>query len=1157
MIRILLVTFAFFACVGAFAVPTGLSYKPASLPDVTSPELSDPQWRWLGRKRELVLAIYGPARPPVSRIAPTQALTGYVADFAWTTARSLGLTLRVMHFSGAAEAYAALDEGDVDVVFSPAGDSVPPRFAPEEILTVAGAHPVRVIRRSNPPDDRHMVFSPAGADSPGQLLASLDEGNIASVTLPAGEAYYLTERNYVNSLEISRVEDVSMSPYRFVTGKREPLLTEALGKAVDNLRFSPAGELLATRWDQSNLTRFISAPLNLTHEEESWMRSHRNVRVAASSFNPPFFFSDSGRHYAGIGPELLSLVSLRTGIQFHYIDIGDSQQLQTAFNDGKAEMAAPLIWSSERSREILMTAPFMFTPVVMITRKGEVGTIRRAALVPGQESTEWFTSAYPQSEVSFTGNPALAMRWVDEGKTDATLNTLISARYLLQGLYAEKLTLRQSLPLRDAAIVFGVRRADPELLGILNKTLAVIPPDMVTNILTHWQSTPAAKFDTWRVYRSEFYVGAGSALFLIVTATLWGLALRRQVRRTQQVKARLRQEIQFRDQLINGPPRPVYVATPEGKIIHHNQAFGRYFGPEAASLTGLSLFDTRHPLYKVWEACMKHPPSGDIPLEAEFTVNAGSGSPRQIRHWMTRFVESEDKTGGFIGGWQDVTEYLSLQADLLEARMEAEHASQVKSRFLATMSHEIRTPLSAIIGLLELQVQEKRTDTELIRVAHESSLSLLALIGDILDIARIEAGKVSINIRWCPLAAIVNPVVQAFSGVARQKGLQLHLTLPEDGREVLTDDHRLRQVLANLVGNAVKFTPTGEIRVSVNLSAAPAERLLISVGDTGPGIPLGEQERLFSPFERAEEHTADGSGLGLAICREIAILMGGELTLESEPGSGSVFTLDIPAESRPCAPQEISPDIVLSRQSPLRVLLVDDHPANRLLIARQLSLLGHTAYVAENGRAGLDAWRREKPDVILTDCSMPEMGGPEMASVIRAEDRTVVIIGITADAQEAERDRCLNAGVNECLFRPVELSRLAEALKNCLPGLTASPASVLNEWLDDEALSAFIPDSPREFSRFIHTAIRETESDLQEARMAVRHGDMPAALRIFHRIAGTLRVSGVRQLDEQCALLEELAEMGEDEEIIQQHITKAEALVSAFKQAVSESHLKL
>ncbi|PLR26362.1 hypothetical protein PZBJ_06145 [Pantoea endophytica] len=1134
--------------VDGISAPDKLSYVPDALPEVTAPTLTDYQWRWLGQKRELTLALYGPTRPPLTRIDASERVTGYIPDFSWTLARSLGVTLRIVHFDSAELAYSSLNEGDTDIIFSPAGDKPPSHYQSVMSVNVAEAYPMEVVRRSAEALSDITDKSTISGGTPGRLLAALDQGKIQSVILPAGEAYYVTERNYVNSLNIDGLSTQPMTAYKFVTGEHTPVLHEVLKEATLNLRSSQAGEIIASRWDQGNLIRFISEPLNLTSDERTWRENHPTVTVVASSFNPPFFMKGTGGNYTGIGPELLSLVSLKTGIRFRYSDIGDSTKLPAALAGGDAAMTAPLIWSQERNRDILLTTPFMFTPTVMVTRNGKqsLDDIRSAALIPAQEATDWFRKVFPEAKVTLIGNPGLAMQWVAEGKVDATLNTLISARYLQQGLYQDRLKLQQDLAVPEAAIVFGVRRSDPELQSILNKTLGLVPADMVTSILTHWQATPAARFDTWRIYRSEFYSGALGAVVLILIAAVWAGVLRRQVKRTQRAKALLRQEILFRDRLINGPPRPVYVATSDGQIIHNNLAFEKFLSNYPSSYLALSLFDSRHPLYEVWKECIRMPPTGDEPQELEFALEDVSGLVRQIRHWMTTFQEDDGTTGGFIGGWQDVTEYLNMQAQLSTARAEAERASHTKSRFLATMSHEIRTPLSAIIGLLELQVQEKRTDTELIRVAHESSQSLLALIGDILDIERIESEKVTLHPSWCRVSTIAHAVVQTFSGLAHQKGLLLSLTLPEYDREIFSDGNRLRQIIGNLTGNAVKFTHKGEINISVSLPTESMGRMQIVVRDSGPGIPEDDQKRMFMPFEQADHSASGGSGLGLAISSELTLLMNGTLSLESVPGKGSAFTLDIPVETRPVSILDSVPVIPPRLHSSLRILVVDDHPANRLLVSRQVALMGHRTSVADNGRSGLEAWKKERPDVILTDCNMPEMDGIEMTRSIRKQDPNVMIIGITADAQETERDRCLTAGMNACLFRPVDFSRLAETIA-IFELNDPHKVTDLTEWIDLEALTAFLPDSPQAVKEFITLSISETRKDLQQVRYAVMQKDLASARRIIHRVAGTLRVSGIKELGEQCAMLEELTEMDEDPSIIILHIEKAQATVDEFE----------
>lgn len=1134
-----------------YATPVKLNYIPSALPDLTSPDLSDVQWRRLGQKRELTLALYGTERPPLFRIDWTHRLTGYLPDVVWSSARSLGLTLRILHYANSDAAYAALNAGEADAVFSPAGDEVPTDYGPDEIVTVAQAFPVEVTRRAGSSAVRGAQSNLSPGTSPGQRLAALEQGLVTRVRLPAGEAYYLTDRSYVNSLQITRLSPEPMTNYRIVFDRRQPFLSEALQAAVSHLRETPVGEILASRWDQDGLMRFLASSLNLTPEEKTWLRANPEITVAASDFNAPFFITDKNGNHGGIGPDLLSLVSLRTGLHFRYKDVRDSRELADALNAGEVLMTAPLVWSRERSRTMFATVPFMYTPVVMLTRPGK-GEIRRATLVAGQDATDWFVRTHPQVSVTYTGNIALAMQQVSDGDTDVTLNTLISARFLGQGLYQGKLILTQQLPVPDAPIVFGVNRASPELLSILNKAIELVPQDMFTKILTHWQSTPGTSFDTWKVYRGEFYAAAAAAVSLIFFTAVWAAVLRRQVRRTQQAKALLRQEIAFRDRLINGPPRPVYVASPDGEMIHVNKAFSSYFSAELSPRLSLSLYDVRHPLYAVWQSSMQNPPGDGVPSEADFTLEQDIGNKRQIRHWIIRFQEDDGSTGGYIGGWQDVTEYLTLQSELLHARLQAEQASQTKSRFLTTMSHEIRTPLSAIIGLLELQVQEKRPDTELISVAHESSLSLLALIGDILDLARIESGKMKAEPRWHRLSAIARPVVQAFSGLARQKGLRLTLMLPEEETEVFTDDTRLRQILANLTGNAVKFTQEGDVSVAISFPPDRPGWLMIEVKDTGPGISEEDQVRLFSPFEQADPSVSGGSGLGLAISRELATLMGGTLQLESTLGYGSLFTLALPVNRRAIEPESSVTYTEIPHRTGLNVLVVDDHPANRLLITRQLAILGHHASEAVDGRAGLEAWQRLQPDVILTDCSMPEMDGPQMARAIRHTDETTAIIGITANAQESERERCLAAGMNACLFRPVRLAQLASTLDSFAPS-TLSVVETLDKWMDLAALEAFMPDSPDAVREFIETTITETRQDLRQMRNEVMQEDMTAAGRTLHRISGTLRVAGIRKLSEQFAFIEELVAMEEEKAYLLQQIADAEAMLENFSAAVRDS----
>ena len=1132
-----------------------LQYTLPAMPDVSAPVLSDTEWRWLGQRRVVRLALYGQSRPPLYRSDPEHRVQGYLPDLAWSLTRSLGLTLEFIQYDSPEEAYSALKKKEIDFIFSPAGDI--PLLHPEQVQTIdiAPAYPVEMKRKGNPfrggtsfyPVTDKNISRPFPGSVPGKQLAELAQGTVHLSILPAVEAYFLTQRKYINLIGISRLSSQPMTPYQFIFSHSDPLLFRTMSKALKHLSSHSSAGYISDRWQPAGLIRYLAAPLELTEEEKAWVKRQREVRVAASAFNPPYFLSVDG-HDAGIAPEILELVTLKTGLEFRFIHVDDSKDIPGFMKKNNIHMAAPMTWSAQRSRQFLMTVPFMFTPQVLVTRYMPSGRDERKHIVlpSGHDSASWLTEQYPSARITSTDNPGLAMQWVAEGRADVFLDTLISARYFVERLHSHTLRIQQELSLPDAAIAFAVRHSDPELRSLLNKTLTLIPADMITDILTRWKSTPAAGFDTWKIYRVEFYTGAAVAFCALTAVIIWAGLLWRKKEYAQCRKEHLQREIMFLRRLINGPPRPVYVVTREGNIIHTNMAFNKYFDETTEMRLSLSLFDIRHPLYPVWIEIMKAPPEGDAVIEGEFLIEQDSEKSRCIRHWITRCEQPDGSPDGFIGGWQDVTEYIDMQKELMQARACAEQASQSKSRFLAVMSHEIRTPLSAIMGLLELHKQERRTDTHLTDIAYETSTSLMSLIGDILDIARIESGKMILTPQWYCIDHLMSTVMSAFSALARQKGITLTLCCQEN-YELLIDGVRLRQVLANLVGNAIKFTNKGYVTLTVSLND---DGLNLKVRDSGPGITPEQQKKLFSPFEQGIPAGGSGSGLGLFISREIIEIMGGRLTLQSEPGQGTLVCITLPVTFRTPSTTDTElnqhaslPTEILNLRTPLHTLVVDDHPANRLLISRQLALMGHHVTEAFDGADGLEKWHRGLFDVIITDCSMPVMDGPEMTGHIRAKCAETYIIGITANAQESERQRCILAGMDDCLFRPVKLATLSEALEKVRKKNDSSSQSELAWWFYPENLNNPLPFSPHVSDDFISMVIEESEKDLTHARLALEANDYHSARRYFHRMAGILAVIGMDELTEQCELLEELAEMEEEEAVIISHIYNTEALL--------------
>jgi PAS domain S-box-containing protein len=639
----------------------------------------------------------------------------------------------------------------------------------------------------------------------------------------------------------------------------------------------------------------------------------------------------------------------------------------------------------------------------------------------------------------------------------------------------------------------------------------------------------------------------------------------------QDVTSRREAEMQ-RDRLFDLSLDLTCLADPTGQFKRVNPAFTKVLGWSADELLSRPFIDFVHPEDR--ERTMQEiqgRESGEPIDQFENRYACKDGGTRWLS-WKAIQLE-----GLIYATARDVTESRRATQQLEQARADAEAASRTKSAFLATMSHEIRTPMNGVIGMIEVLSQTPLSGDQgdMVTTIRESANALLTLIDDILDFSKIEAGRLHIERVPLSIAHLVDGLCHSLKHVAERAGVKLTKSVsPDTPNVVLSDDTRLRQVLYNLVGNAIKFSggrPDKPGTVSVDVEAIPhpsdPRRVQVSfnVTDNGIGMSAETLPKLFKPFTQAEASTTrrfGGTGLGLAICRRLCELMGGEVSARSTEGEGSTFTVSLPFEigeqtvevgralwhgtAGAGGAQRIGSagpalSVAQARELGRLILVAEDDAINQKVILRQLGLLGHVAEIAGDGREALNLWRANRYALLLTDLHMPEMDGYELVETIRREEASgtrLPIVALTANAVQGEAARAKAVGMDGYLTKPLQLARLQAVLDSHFPAhetaaaepagaAPPAPAPAHGHAVDIEVLKGIVGDDPE--------IVRELLSDYQqsvgrlagELRTHCEAGRGREAGAIAHKLKSSSRSVGALTLGDLCAELENAGKAGD------------------------------
>jgi signal transduction histidine kinase/FixJ family two-component response regulator/HPt (histidine-containing phosphotransfer) domain-containing protein len=546
-----------------------------------------------------------------------------------------------------------------------------------------------------------------------------------------------------------------------------------------------------------------------------------------------------------------------------------------------------------------------------------------------------------------------------------------------------------------------------------------------------------------------------------------------------------------------------------------------------------------------WQLENGHVPRRGATTEEDIALIEGwlaqaDGKPVVRRRPNGRWVEARClplDAGRRLVMHRDVTELKEQEERIVSERDAAAAANRAKSTFLATMSHEIRTPMNGVLGMIDVLEHQGLDDaqTRTVSVMRESAQALLRIIDDVLDFSKIEAGRLDLEETAFSLSGLIDGVVDTLRPQAIAKRLSLDVDIEAGSDDALVGDPtRVRQILLNLLSNAVKFTERGGVRVLAGTTPLGEGRtqVTLAVSDSGLGLDEEQRSRLFQPFVQADNSTTrhfGGTGLGLSIVRRLAELMGGDVSVESAPGVGSRFTVTMMLRAAPAdsplktllRPSLHPSQLPGSRPDGPRVLVVDDHPVNREVLVRQLELIGLAADTASDGAEALSLWEPGRYGAVLADIHMPRMDGRELTQRLRAAETVVgalartPVVAVTANAMAGEEERCLVAGMDAYLAKPVSVDRLRATLERWLPigdevRFTASPhgeneptaaidRTVLEDWLgtDRAGIASLL-------GKFRDTAM-EAE---REIAAASRAGNLAGLAATAHRLKGGAHAVG-------------------------------------------------
>ncbi|MGE4723098.1 ATP-binding protein [Yersinia enterocolitica] len=880
--------------------------------------------------------------------------------------------------------------------------------------------------------------------SPLTAITSVSLGNTDLYIGDVLSAYYIIKSSNIDNLNIIEKKHIDIANNYYFAASNETIL-RIINIGLKSIPISTHQEIL-NRWGDFS-QKHKSEELNLTIKEKLWLQKNTAVSVIIDDEDIPLSYTGKNQIFQGISANVLDEISNLTKLKFD-LKKGkrSSSSLMNSVEENNSSILAVYTINNSENQNLSYTNPYLTTPFILAT-DGNIRSLKelsaggggKLAIESESPQRDFIHEHYPEIKIVLVNNLVEAMNLLKNKKVDAVAGPLVRMKFLITLKEYNNVMLFPIINSSPIYFALATNRSSVELISILRKSINSMSPGKISEL-----NTPAETIiviDSKNMFNTKDLILI-SIIFMISICALFYFKL------TKNKIEELNKKLVFLTSMIDYFPHPFYLLDSKLNLIMCNSAFLDILKKDKSSVLGLSVYDLGLPISIVNIEYYNNVTKNNKEIKNNEIILSLNENDLVINHWSQPYCNVNGDLLSVISGWYDIThKQLEIKKIMME-RDDAVKSNNAKTAFLATMSHEIRTPISAITSMLELIQQKAKnniTDINTIDIAYKTADEMLEVIADILDFTRIESEKLILSMARANFQYLIESMLRIFVSAAQKKNISLIIDIDPDANcDVLIDTVRFKQILSNLLTNAIKYTIKGEVRLTLHISKnIDSDRVSVSIKikDTGIGISPEDMVNLFMPFSQGTNNLQSariGTGLGLFISKKLANMMGGDLILNSSVGEGTEVNLNINLQLLSEVESTATNKVILQshqviNKSKIKIIVVDDYDTNRKLIIQQLNYIGYQPIEASNGGQALALWQKEHQDVVITDCNMPVMTGYELSKIIRKEEEKenkapCLIIGITAGNQNDEYNKCILSGMDICIFKPVKLNELQAAL---------------------------------------------------------------------------------------------------------------------------------